>query len=1222
MDADEQMLQQRFGTPQAADPDSAMLAATFGVPARVAPTQRQAQDIGDSILAGLQDTGLGRLKRGGEPDIVLGEDAPWYHRQAAAAGALAGDILPMIAGGVAGAVTARSPMGVAAGVMAMPMALREGVIKAQSYNHAASWADAWEIAKASAIGGTKGAAIGLATAGAGRIVAPLLAPLGKVVGGTATFATELAALTTTAAAVEGHIPTWRSFMDNAILLGGIKGAVKIAQGLRSAYVETGKLPSEVLNDASRPYTLPEHLKLGNFAIISAEKKGLSATENALRTANLKLELEKAGYKPVAAKGNYEGVSENSFFVPEIKPGKAHAFGQKYQQDSVLTHSGLIEAGGKVRPITGDAVFSPEHTKDFTQIGGEKFQLPIDFEKNIPLMDIMRPARRDAVLEALRKGELPEQYKQLAIEERIKAAFNADNRPALVQQLLELEKDPKAALLKDPVRYEYVVDKATAEGLIRAVADVYSADVLAQRRGVVPVKAAVERAHGLIERGEVRPHKIGAAANDAEIAARAMLVRGAAERAKRLGTVMAEKKPEQIMLEDKLNMAAALEQVGLFYGELAGVGAEAGRALHMLRAIKQNPDRLGDAESLMKIYGNSKGDFSKIAELIKAIKDPDAMRTFAETYNKATTFEMVLEGWKASILSGIHTTGANMLGNILRYAVQIPSSMIQATVEAGSLAIKGTPMPLSLYKAKALSPLYGLMLGARDSLTVAAEVWKQKGEHVEKADVYKQAIPGKTGDVVRLPFRWLQVQDVLFRTWGERAKAHELAVERAGREGFSPGSVEFDNAVKRYVDKPQLGLTDAAAQQVTKAIELEGAKYVFGERLGPRMETLSRAVQGSPAEFIFPFRRTPVNLVSWAVQHIPGMNLMSARWREDFAAGGEARARAITRVVIGTGIAMGAYSLAEQGVLTGGGLFEKEMNRTKAGAQIPKYSLLIKGEYYNIERLEPVSKILMLSADLYEMQEAATDKEDKAKIGAMAVLAFANTTISTTYMSGLSNAMHAATDPDRYLDSFIEQYAASLVPKIIGQTVAIDDPYKREVDGALEAIQSQLPWLREKLLPVRDVWGEKVGNEKLFSVLPIATTTASQDKVKTEAVRLSIAIADAPKDVTEAGPFSAGFRKIPLTDVQRDIYRQVRGKEAMAILAPLVNSPDWDAVDAAGRPLWPDYAKADTFRGALQDMAARTRTEALEPNAVERQKMREKIVNEIIRESTQPRSGVK
>lgn len=1043
-------------------------------PAVVAADARRAKSISDAVVAGFQNSATGLALRGELPEQQLGEDAPWYHRLAAGAAGLAADLPLSIAGAVGGAVAGAAVTGPAApagavvgggaGAFAAPMALREALIEAYSNNHAASWAGVWEIAKAAILGGTKGAVIGGATLGAGRIVAPILAPAGRIATGVGAAGTELAALTATSAAVEGHMPTWQDFMDNAILLGGAKGAMHVAKGLRAVYVETGRRPEQVVADAARN---PEVLKQ------------------------------------------------------------------------------LVE----------------------TQ-------------------------------------EMPEAYRALALEERAKAAFDQDKRPEAVAEMLRQAADPGAPINREPVRYEYITDEPTAQLVVRAVAEAYKADVELQRRGTVPTEKSFADGVRLAEEGKLDPRKVGAGANDAELVARATLTKGAAERARKIADELAAKPEEQVTLQDKLKFAAAMEQVGMFYGELAGAGAEVGRALRMLREIKRNPDRLGDAEALIKLY-EGRGRFTDLAQLARAMKDPEQMRKFAEDLQKATKMEMVIEGWKAAILSGPQTHLANVLGNSIKWAVEIPETALAATLEATRRAIKGDPMSLALYKAKALSPLYGVRFGAKDALTIAAEVWKQKGEHLEKADVFKSAIPGKAGEIIRTPFRALQVEDALFRTFAERAKSYELAVERAGKEGFGPGTREFNEAVVRYTEKPQLGLTKEDAQAVTKLIEEHGAESVFAQRLGPRWEMIQRAMAGHPMQFVIPFVRTPVNLVSWAMQHTPGMNLMSARWLKDFNAGGTQRDRALSRIAIGTGLALIAIDMAEDGMVTGSGLLEKELRGTKKGAGEQPYSIKLGNKYYSYQRMEPVAKVLSMAVDLVDLMKASKDIEDKGKIAAMVALLFGNATISTTYLSGLAGAMNAVVDPERYGEGFLEGYATSLIPKIVGQTVAMKDPHQREVDGVMEAIQSQLPYFREKLMPKRDVWGEPVANNKWFSVMPVQMTEASQDKVKTEAVRLQVAIVDAPKSITERGPFKPGEQRIELTAEQRDIMRQVSGKNAMALLSPIVNSQDWERI--------PDFAKAEVYRRIFEGTRKQGRYAALPPDEASRVKLREKIVEEIIRQ---------
>ncbi len=1018
---------------------------------------RRVQDIGDAVVYGLQSSATGLALRGRMPAQELGPDEPWYNRIAAGAAGMVADMPLSIAAAVPAAPT--GPVGMGAAAFAAPMALREALVEAYGNNYATTWEGVWEIAKAALTGGTKGAIIGGATMGAGRVVAGALpATVGGALRTTTAVGAELTTLTATAAALEGRMPTWQEFMDNAILLGGMKGAVKIAGGLRSIYAETGKTPAEVLVEARKD--------------------------------------------------------------PAIKA-------------------------------------------------------------------------------ALEKQEVPEAYRQRAVEERVNAALDETKRQDLTLELMRQAKEPDSPLLKDPVRYEYITDAETAQGVIRATAEVYRAQIETQRRGVVPTADSLAEGIRMVETGELQARTIGAAANSSEIAARALLAKGAAEHARKL----AEQMPDDPALwspEMKLQMAAALERTSLFYGELAGVGAEAGRALQMLRQIKRNPEMLGDAEALVKLY-ERKGQFTDIATIVRQMKDPEQVRRFAEELQKATTTEKFIEGWKASILSGPLTHLANMMGNSIKWAIEVPESMLAATLTAAQRKAAGDPLSAAQFRARAFAPLLGLQMGARDALKVADAVLRSDTLTLDKADVYRTAIPGKAGEIIRTPFRALQAADALFRIPAERGKAYELAVDRVIKEGLHPASREAQLQIAAYVDQPTLGLNAKRAAEVTAQIDQAGAEAVFTQRLGPRLETLQRAMAGHWSQFVIPFVRTPANLVSWAVQHTPVLNLMSGRWRADFAAGGEARNKAIARVAIGTGLAATAFAMAEDGLLTGGGLFDTEMSRTKRGAGWQPYSIKVGDTYYSYQRMEPVAKVLGLAADAIELLNSKKlDEGDAGKLASMLVLMFGNATVSTTYLSGLANTMNAVLDPDRYGEQLVESYATSIVPKIVGQSVMLADPYQREVTGALDAVQSQLPYFREKLLPKRDAWGQPVESNRWFNVMPVNTSKEATEKVKTEAVRLQIAIADAPKAIFERGPFKPSEKKVELSDVERDIFRQVAGGSALELLRPIVNAPDWERT--------PDFAKARVYQIVLENTRKQAQWAALPPDAPGREKIRRKIID--------------
>lgn len=111
------------------------------------------------------------------------------------------------------------------------------------------------------------------------------------------------------------------------------------------------------------------MKFNPYMIVSAEKAGLSAAENALRTETLRRQLESEELPPVAVQGRYNGSQEASFLVgaaegsPEANAVERLAW--HWQQDSVLYidpdkraylvfPNGARRVLGPLKEISGDA----------------------------------------------------------------------------------------------------------------------------------------------------------------------------------------------------------------------------------------------------------------------------------------------------------------------------------------------------------------------------------------------------------------------------------------------------------------------------------------------------------------------------------------------------------------------------------------------------------------------------------------------------------------------------------------------------------------------------------------------------------------------------------------------------------------------------------------------------------------------------------------------------
>ena len=87
------------------------------------------------------------------------------------------------------------------------------------------------------------------------------------------------------------------------------------------------------------------------------------------------------YTPV--KGNYGGDTlENSYLIFDITTERALELCKKYNQESVMTHEGLLFQDGTLYPATG-IIISDELTENFSiiKIDGVyiKFSITIDFK---------------------------------------------------------------------------------------------------------------------------------------------------------------------------------------------------------------------------------------------------------------------------------------------------------------------------------------------------------------------------------------------------------------------------------------------------------------------------------------------------------------------------------------------------------------------------------------------------------------------------------------------------------------------------------------------------------------------------------------------------------------------------------------------------------------------------------------------------------------------------
>lgn len=267
-------------------------------------TELQPEDFYHDLVGGLglgaQNSVEGLKLRGKLPDHILPEHADMAMRIGSMIGQFAGDLPAMAAGmtlgGIGGTMAgaagggavsfvpgaiaggiAGGTAGAAAGAFALPAAIRKMYIDhytngniADSDNPAREFAARFMATSWEAI---KGGATGLAANLTGGLVSPVA---GKMAGA----ASELVAMTTVGAALEGRLPQPHEFLDGALMVGGLHTLGHVAgpadrvgtvetkinapeTKLQNIYAATGETPAEITEQAKTDVGLQQDLVAGN-----------------------------------------------------------------------------------------------------------------------------------------------------------------------------------------------------------------------------------------------------------------------------------------------------------------------------------------------------------------------------------------------------------------------------------------------------------------------------------------------------------------------------------------------------------------------------------------------------------------------------------------------------------------------------------------------------------------------------------------------------------------------------------------------------------------------------------------------------------------------------------------------------------------------------------------------------------------------------------------------
>jgi hypothetical protein len=248
------------------------------------------------------------------------------------------------------------------------------------------------------------------------------------------------------------------------------------------------------------------------------------------------------------------------------------------------------------------------------------------------------------------------------------------------------------------------------------------DFVGDRRGVVTDGQVMDLANDIGMAGAeslVAQHVTGQAFNAEQVVALRKLLR---ESAANVSTA-AKKFAASGSDEDVLAFAQAKDRLQMVQKTVAGVTAEAGRALRAFRTLPGEQDTKAIEQMVAEATGKTLFQLKQQAKLAAAIDTPQNMNKFMQNVDKPSLGGMVLEGWINGLLSGPSTQVANIVSNAV-FAVQHfgPEKAVSALVGGLARAVgrEGTYTRLGEVSAAAK----GVVQGAVPAALAAGESFKK------------------------------------------------------------------------------------------------------------------------------------------------------------------------------------------------------------------------------------------------------------------------------------------------------------------------------------------------------------------------------------------------------------------------------------------------------------------------------------------------------------------
>lgn len=698
-------------------------------------------------------------------------------------------------------------------------------------------------------------------------------------------------------------------------------------------------------------------------------------------------------------------------------------------------------------------------------------------------------------------------------------------------------------------------------VIREAAETHD-EFMPARRGAMTLQDTQDLAEALgMTPEKLAAREIGQAFNaEQAVAARNLLVQSADNVRDLARAAKGGSETDLLAFQQAVTRHAAIQE------QVAGMTAEAGRALSSFRILAGANRAADDLAELIRQTGGRE-NIEAVATMVDKLDTPAKVSKYLMDTRQAGIGDMLIEYWINNLLTGPQTHITNVISNTLTSFLQVAETGVAGAI--GAVRTARTGAADRVLPGEAAARLFGMIQGSREGLRAGVRAYLTEtttgGTKLETAR--PKAIPSATvtiagrpfeigGKQIRVPGRLLAGEDEFFKAIAYRQELNAQAYRMAVGEGLTGEALSARMA--DLVQNPSPEMMRAARDNATY--------QTFNRELGRMGGAVQQFANAHPSlRVIFPFIRTPINLVKYAGERTP-LGLFSKKVRDNLSGvnGGVAQDTQMARLATGSALMVTVATLAAEGLVTGGGPKDPEQRAMLRLSGWQPYSFRIGDTWYSYQRLDPFATLFGIAADAVEVAQAV-DGPDADKIGAMLLASVTRNLLDKTWTQGPADLLEAIQDPERYGGAYVRRLAGSLIPTGVAQAARVEDEYLRDARTLLDTLRSRLPGQSQSLPLRRDIWGEPIRREgsagpDLFS--PIYQSTFKNDPVTAELLKLRVFPA----------PVDRKLEGVELNAKQYDDYARVAGRLARMQLAPIIGQEGWSDL--------PETVRQEAIKGVI------------------------------------------